>query len=91
MSLPPELRELMAQLNGLELETLDKPFIKLNEPCSGTGAMVLAFVKRILAAGHNPAYKLWVHCIDFDSRASRTVNFWFSSQNNIRTRSLSGI
>ena len=56
----------MAKLNAPDLEKLDKPYIKMSEPCCGAGAMSLAFVKQMIAAGHNPAYKLWMQCIDID-------------------------
>lgn len=69
---PPELSELMARINcGEQLSALDdQPFITLAEPACGAGGMVLAFVKVLIEAGHNPADKLWVQCIDVDRLAA---------------------
>jgi hypothetical protein len=69
---PPELSELMARINcGERLKTLkDQPFITLAEPACGAGGMVLALVKVLIEAGHNPADKLWVQCIDVDRLAA---------------------
>lgn len=69
---PPELSEMMAQLtfNG-ELSKLDDQlFITMQEPACGAGGMVLALVKVMIQAGHNPAEKLWVQCIDVDRLAA---------------------
>lgn len=68
---PPHISEFMAELvYGDDLKNIDKPFITLSEPACGAGGMVLAFVKVMLAHGHNPAHKLWVQCIDIDRLAS---------------------
>jgi len=69
---PPELSEMMARLmidDPLsKLET--QPFITLHEPACGAGGMVLSVVKTLIDAGHNPADKLWVQCIDVDRLAA---------------------
>ena len=69
---PPELSETMARLTFCgELSKLDdQPFITVQEPACGAGGMVLALVKVLIEAGHNPAEKLWVQCIDVDRLAS---------------------
>jgi len=69
---PPELSDLMANLTfGDELKKLDhQPFITAGEPACGAGGMVLALVKVMITAGHNPADKLWVQCIDVDRMAA---------------------
>lgn len=69
---PPELSELMANLTfGDELSKLEsQPFITAGEPACGAGGMVLALVKVMIGAGHNPADKLWVQCIDVDRLAA---------------------
>ena len=64
---PQAVSDLMAEMTyGEDLKALDKPFITLSEPACGAGGMVLAFVKTMINAGHNPAEKLWVQCIDVD-------------------------
>lgn len=69
---PPELSELMAQLTfGDMLGKLEtQPFITAGEPACGAGGMILALVKVMITAGHNPADKLWVQCIDVDRMAA---------------------
>ncbi len=69
---PPALSELMAHMTfGDELVRLhDQPFITVQEPACGAGGMVLALVKVMIDAGHNPADKLWVQCIDVDRMAA---------------------
>lgn len=69
---PPELSEMMAQLTfSSELSKLDdQQFITMQEPACGAGGMVLALVKVMIDAGHNPADKLWVQCIDVDRLAA---------------------
>ena len=56
-------------------EALDKldsqPFITAGEPAAGAGGMILALVKVMIGAGHNPADKLWVQAIDVDRMAAR--------------------
>ena len=68
----PELSELMARVNCDEQLSIlnDQPFITLAEPACGAGGMVLAFVKVLIDAGHNPAEKLWVQCNDVDRLAA---------------------
>lgn len=69
---PPALSETMARLTfNAELAKLDsQPFITVQEPASGAGGMVLALVKVMIEAGHNPADTLWVQCIDVDRLAA---------------------
>lgn len=69
---PPELSELMAQMTfAQELDKLDtQAFITAGEPAAGTGGMILALVKVMITAGHNPAEKLWVQAIDVDRMAA---------------------
>ena len=47
-----------------------QPFITMQEPACGAGGMVLALVKTLIDAGHNPADALWVQCIDIDRTAA---------------------
>ena len=69
---PPELSELMANLTfGDMLDRLDsQPFITAGEPACGAGGMILALVKVMTRAGHDPARKLWVQAIDVDRMAA---------------------
>jgi type I restriction-modification system DNA methylase subunit len=69
---PPELSELMAQLTfGDQLGKLEsQPFITAGEPACGAGGMILALVKVMIQAGHDPARKLWVQAIDVDRMAA---------------------
>jgi type I restriction-modification system DNA methylase subunit len=69
---PPELSELMANLTfGDMLGRLDsQPFITAGEPACGAGGMILALVKVMTRAGHDPARKLWVQAIDVDRLAA---------------------
>ena len=69
---PPELSELMANLTfGDMLGRLDsQPFITAGEPACGAGGMILALVKVMTRAGHDPARKLWVQAIDVDRMAA---------------------
>ena len=69
---PPELSELMAQMTFTpELDKLEtQAFITAGEPAAGAGGMILALVKVMITAGHNPAEKLWVQAIDVDRMAA---------------------
>ncbi len=68
---PNTISQFMSKILGCDdLEHLDKPFITLSDPACGAGGMVLAFVKQMLGAGHNPAERLWVQCIDVDRLAA---------------------
>ncbi len=68
---PPHISELMAEMvYGDQLKEFEQPFITLSEPTCGAGGMVLAFVKTMIAHGHNPADKLWVQCTDIDRLAA---------------------
>ena len=69
---PPELSELMAQMTfAHELDKLEtQAFITAGEPAAGAGGMILALVKVMITAGHNPADKLWAQAIDVDRMAA---------------------
>lgn len=69
---PPEISEMMARLTfSDQLAKLDdQPFITMHEPACGAGGMVLALVKVLIEAGHNPAERIWVQCIDVDRLAA---------------------
>lgn len=69
---PPELSEMMARMTfAPELCKLDtQPFLTAAEPACGAGGMILALVKVMIAAGYNPAEKLWVQAIDVDRMAA---------------------
>ncbi len=69
---PPELSEMMARMTfAPELERLDsQPFLTAGEPACGAGGMILALVKVMTQAGHDPARKLWVQAIDVDRMAA---------------------
>ena len=69
---PPPISEMMARLTfNDELAKLDnKPFITVQEPACGAGGIVLALVKVMVEAKHNPADTLWVQCIDVDRLAA---------------------
>ena len=69
---PPELSELMAQMTFTpELDKLEtQAFITAGEPAAGAGGMILALVKVMITAGHNPVDKLWVQAIDVDRMAT---------------------
>ena len=69
---PPALSEVMAQMTfAAELDKLaHQDFITAQEPACGAGGMVLSLVKVMIAAGHDPAQRLWVQCIDVDRLAA---------------------
>jgi len=69
---PPELSEMMARMTfAPELERLaTQPFLTAGEPACGAGGMILALVKVMTQAGHDPARKLWVQAIDVDRMAA---------------------
>lgn len=69
---PPELSDLMAQMTFTpELDKLEtQAFVTAGEPAAGAGGMILALVKVMITAGHNPAEKLWVQAIDVDRMAA---------------------
>lgn len=68
---PQHISELMASIVGTdEIDLGDRPFIMLSEPACGAGGMVLAFVKQMQKAGHNPADRLWVQATDVDRLAA---------------------
>ena len=70
---PPELSDLMAQMTfGPDLlkplETA--PFITVSEPACGAGGMILSLVKVLIEEGHDPAGRLWAHCVDVNRLAA---------------------
>jgi hypothetical protein len=71
---PPEISTFMAKiLAGDALKNMQechKPFITLSEPACGAGGMVLAFASEMMNQGVNPAYKLFVQCVDIDRLAA---------------------
>jgi len=69
---PPDLSEMMARLTfAPEMEKLEtQPFITAGEPAAGAGGMILALVKVMTQAGHDPARKLWVQAIDVERLAA---------------------
>lgn len=69
---PPEVSEAMVALTMADVEEYlsAQPFLTLSEPACGAGGMVLAVVKQLIAAGHDPAKRMWVQCIDIDRTAA---------------------
>lgn len=69
---PTEISQLMAAISFADLEkTLHhRPFVSVSEPTCGAGGMILALVKQMIDAGHNPMERLWVQCIDVDRLAA---------------------
>lgn len=68
---PFYMAEVMSEITlGDELSNMTKPFWKLHEPSCGSGVMVLAFAKKLIAKGHNPGEKMWACCIDLDRMAA---------------------
>jgi len=68
---PPEVSEMMARLQGVDQLLNDgRPFITLSEPACGAGGMVLAVVKTLIGAKHDPARTLWVQAWDIDRLAA---------------------
>ena len=69
---PPDLSEMMARLTfAPEMEKLEtQPFITAGEPAAGAGGMILALVKVMTQAGHDPSRKLWVQAIDVERLAA---------------------
>lgn len=47
----------------------EKGYVSLNEPCSGGGAMVIAFAEAMREKGYNPQKQLMVICQDLDLKA----------------------
>jgi type I restriction-modification system DNA methylase subunit len=47
----------------------EKGYVSLNEPCSGGGAMVIAFSEAMQEKGYNPQKQLMVICQDLDLKA----------------------
>jgi hypothetical protein len=41
-------------------------YVGVCEPCTGSGAMVLAFADAMIANHHNPQTQMWAHCTDVD-------------------------
>lgn len=69
---PSPVADCMAQLlygDSLE-QKLRQPFVTLHDPASGSGSMILSFVKVILQKNQNPAEKLFVSCIDVNRVAA---------------------
>jgi type I restriction-modification system DNA methylase subunit len=69
---PPELSEMMARMTfAPELDKLEsQDFLTASEPACGAGGMILALVKVMTQAGHDPARRLWVQAIDVDRMAA---------------------
>lgn len=69
---PSPITDCMAQLlygDSLE-QKLRQPFVTLHDPSSGSGSMILSFVKVMLQKNQNPAEKLFVSCIDVNRVAA---------------------
>lgn len=47
----------------------EKGYVTLNEPCSGGGAMIIAFTESMQNKGYNPQKNLMVICQDLDLKA----------------------
>lgn len=68
---PWPIAEFMTQIvHGEALADDKKPFVTVSEPSCGSGVMVLAFAKGLIAQGHNPAQRMWAECIDIDRLAA---------------------
>lgn len=69
---PPEVSDLMARLTFADqlIKLEEQPFITASEPACGAGGMILSLIKLMIAAGHNPAEKIWVQAIDVDRMAA---------------------
>lgn len=69
---PPELSEVMARLTFTdELAKLEQQrFITVHEPACGAGGMVLALIKVLIEAKHDPSQTVFVQCIDIDRVAA---------------------
>jgi type I restriction-modification system DNA methylase subunit len=68
---PSGVCDLMAQVHfASNLQEAIPDYTMLHEPTCGSGGMVLAFVKKMISHGHNPADKLFVQCQDIDRLAA---------------------
>jgi len=64
---PDSISQLMGKMvYGNEIKIPPCGFVTLSEPTCGAGGMVLSFVKEMINQKLNPAYNLWVQCIDID-------------------------
>ena len=68
---PYNLCLLMAELamGDIEKTIQEHGYVTLNEPCSGGGAMILAFAQKMRERGYNPQKQLMVICQDLDEKA----------------------
>lgn len=64
---PDSISRMMAQfVTGEKIEIPECGFLTMSEPACGAGGMVLAYVDQMIQQKLNPAYNLWVQCIDID-------------------------
>lgn len=56
-------------IGNLDKVINEKGYVSLNEPCSGGGAMVIAFAEAMQEKGYNPQKQLMVICQDLDLKA----------------------
>jgi Type I restriction-modification system methyltransferase subunit len=56
-------------IGNLDKVIEEKGYVSLNEPCSGGGAMVIAFAEAMREQGYNPQKQLMAICQDLDSKA----------------------
>lgn len=69
---PYSLCQLMARLlcdEGIKEKVAVQGYVTLNEPASGSGAMIIGFLDAMKAQGLNPQQQLHVTAIDVDIRA----------------------
>lgn len=56
-------------INDIDKIIEEKGYVTLNEPCSGGGAMIIAFAEAMKEKGYNPQKQLKVICQDLDFKA----------------------
>lgn len=63
--------KLMTKLTGTDIDMYieQKGYVTLNEPCSGGGAMIIAFAEAMRRLGYNPQKQLMVICQDVDVKS----------------------
>ena len=69
---PSSVCELMAEFTAGDnlRSTSQYDFVTLHDPACGSGGMILAFTRKLIRMGRNPADHLWVQCIDVNRVAA---------------------
>lgn len=69
---PPEISDLMADITiDVESAVESQGYFTATDPACGSGTMMLSCVKKVILAGYNPLYTVYIEAVDLDSLVAR--------------------